>query len=174
MALLPMPTEHLPREEDQSQQPGDHQQPDALLARVSFVGDLFLDACFLFTPIPDRPQQPPQQIAVSLPIADAAGKRQADGQADRPADRQANRQLERRTGRQGLEGAGPVRPTARRQNGEAILQTVGVAAGQGKTSRTQVRTRLPQQLLVCSAVLFGLSSSGVSRTAWLAGRPIEQ
>lgn len=139
MALLPIPSAHLPREENQSQHPREHQEPDALLARVSFVGDLFLDACFLFTPILDRPQQPPQQIALSSPIANAA-ERQADRQAGRKADRQADGQLERRTGRQGLEGAGPVRPTARRQTGEAILQAMGVAAGQANTSRTQVRT----------------------------------
>ena len=163
MALLPTPREYLQEEEDQSQQSGEHQQPDALLARASFVGDLFLGPCFLFAPTPDRHQQPPQQIAVSVLLADA-GERQADGQAERQLSRQANREAERQgngqPARQGSKAAGPVRPTARRQTREAMLQAMGVAASQALQGnvrgRIQVRTR-PAALTFAPALPFFLA-----------------
>lgn len=147
LTLLPM--ENLAEEEGQSQQ-SSGPEPDALLARASFVGDLFLDPCFLFTPVSDKQQQPPQQIAVSLANAGAA-----EGQADRQAEGQADRQAEG----QGAKAAGPVKPTARRQTGEAVLEAVGVAArhatlsssGQANQSRTQV------QILLTSLFCFAQS-----------------
>lgn len=104
-------------EEDQSQ------RPDALLARASFVGDLFLDPCFLFTPVPvpDRQQKPPQQIAVRSTSADAA-------------DRQAQGQVSGQAERQNAEAAGVVKPIVRRQTGEAM----GVVAGQANENGVQV------------------------------------
>ena len=132
---------HLAEVDDQSQKSEVHQQPDALLARASFFGDLFLDPCFLFTPVSDRHQQAPQQIAVSLSSADAA-ERQADRQAKGQAERQAKGQAER----QGAEAAGLVKTNVRRQSREAMLKAVALdgrrapssSHGQANQSRMQV------------------------------------
>ena len=148
--MLPMKV--LAEDEDQSRQSGMAQQPDALLARASFVGDLFLDPCFLFTPVSDRHQQPPQEIAVSVAIADAAG-RQADGQAKGQAERPVKGQAEG----QGAEVAGPVKPKARRQTGEAMLEAVGVAgrlaplSSNGQANQSRMQVQIPLLSSFCSA-----------------------
>lgn len=184
MALLPMPGETLPEEEKQNQQSEQHQQPDALLVRASFVGDLFLDPCFFFTPIPDRQQQPPQQIPLSVPIADAAVRHRTEGQTERKAkgeaDRQADGQPERQTYRQGTKAEGPLRPTTRRQTGEAMLKAVGVSArqappcgnAQANPSRTEVRTPpVPKSFaLHCFFLLLVAAEDSVQGPS-LAGRP---
>lgn len=166
--------ENLAEEEDQSQQSGARHQPDALLARASFIGDLFLDPCFLFTHASDRHQQPPQQIAVSLFNAYAAEK-QVNGQAKGRAERQAKGQAE---GQGAAEAAGPVKPTARRQTGEAILKAVSLAARHAPSSSNHSEMQVCVSLVssICFAVscydcclermLFGIRLPCYLHSAW--------
>ena len=116
--ILPM-TPGLTAEEEQGHQTAGRQQPDVLLVRASFVGDLFLDACFIFAPVPEghaasrRTQlQPPHQIPVTVPDQPAA-ERHSSGQAQGA----------------GLQAAGPFRPTARRQRAEGPLVTLPASGG---------------------------------------------
>lgn len=77
------------KEEEGSQ----HRQPDTLLVRVSFVGDMFLQPCFLFTPLPNahaatvrQQQAKPQQILTTADLAKRAQSqhnRQGRGQQQR-------------------------------------------------------------------------------------------
>lgn len=83
MTILPATYQHRPSQEEGEQQQPDQQQqrqqPDVLMLRSSFVGDLFLDACFFFAALPDghasklrRQQQTPHQIPTPLPVRTGA------------------------------------------------------------------------------------------------------
>ena len=165
-----LPIERLAEEADQSQQSGAPQQPDALLARASFIGDLFLDPCFLFTPVCDRHRQPPQQIAVSLASADAAEKQvngQAKGQAERQAKGQAERQAKGQAERQGAEAAGPMKPIVRRQTGEAVLKAVGVAARHAPSSSNH--NRMQVRISLVALISFAVSCYNCCQERMLLG-----
>ena len=110
MATLPQVGKVLPEEDEQGRAAA-HPQPDMLLIRASFVGDLFLDPFFLFMPVPDRHAvnlktlpQPPWQIPIALPVRPAA-----EGQTERQPEGQM------------AQAAGPVRPTVRKQVAEPLV-----------------------------------------------------
>ena len=87
--------------EEEEEEGGQHQQPDTLLVRSSFVGDLFTQPCFLFAPLPiahaakvRQKQAKPQRILTPADLAKTSQSqhdRQGRGQqqrADAPAERQ--------------------------------------------------------------------------------------
>ena len=118
----------LPGEDKLSQQQAaSHQQSDMLLVRASFIGDCFLDPCFLFMPVPDKHAatfrtKHPQQIPITLPVSPVAeGHR----------ERQATGQM--------AQAAGPVRPTVRMQAAEPVLGSDNPAERQLPSSSRQAK-----------------------------------
>ena len=70
MAILPM-TQQPPAASEEEQWKQSQRQPDIMLLRSSFVGDVFFDPCFFFSALPDghaarlRKQQP---VTMTLPV----------------------------------------------------------------------------------------------------------
>ena len=110
ISLLPISHQQSEAGDEEQHQPSQQQQPDVMLVRSSFVGDLFLDPCFFFVALPDghasqlrQQQSVPQQIPMGLPVTNGL-ERDSERQPTRAADGAkvhapvAERQTEAKTG----------------------------------------------------------------------------
>ncbi|DBB01980.1 TPA: hypothetical protein ACH3X1_000566 [Trebouxia sp. C0004] len=165
MTILPATYQHQPSNaEEGGQQQPDQQQPDILMLRSSFVGDLFMDPCFFFAALPDRHvpklrrhQQSPHQILTALPIrtgAHQAAERQplkagAAVRAHAPAaERQAGPKAERQSNTANGQAEGGSQKAGSAADGQEPL----VQEGQGAVGQSR-----PRQLPVFNG---GLTADG--------------